>query len=97
MPERSTRAVAKDEMISEEHISRLCPELQAVLHKELAAGNHIVETWDCFGLGILLDRPFAERHVVGARIVFRELNDPHYWQAEYVTDDLQQYIACSFG
>jgi hypothetical protein len=69
-------------------IEDLCPELRALVASELAAGNTIVE-WgpSLYGHGgvlVLLAKPF--RHAPPSLpdgVVFREINDPHWWKAEY--------------
>jgi hypothetical protein len=80
----------------DENIAKLCPELRAILEAELAAGNSIAETWDGWGLGVLLSRPFLVVHPVGGSVCFRPLNDPHYWKAEYACDTLKQIVGCRF-
>ena len=83
-------------MYDEDNIARLCPELRAILDSELASGNSISESWDGWGLGVLLALPFRRKHPVSDRIFYRPVNDPHYWQAEYWCSDPQQRVACRF-
>ena len=79
-----------------ESATKLCPELQAILRAELQAGNAIAESWSDWGLGVLLRDPFHQAHDHSGRIVYRDLNDPHYWKAEYSCPDLQQIVGCRF-
>lgn len=82
--------------VNEDHISKLCPELRAIVAAELAAGNSIAECWSGWGFGVLLHKPFLRKHATSEHICFRPINDPHYWQAEYACDALQQLVACRF-
>jgi hypothetical protein len=79
-------------------IESLCPELREILKVELAAGNRVVETWDGWGLGVVLERPFLREHVIaGSRVAYHDVNDPHYWKAQYSVKELGQLVACRFS
>lgn len=76
--------------------------LQLILQAELGSGNSIRETseWPphCRVL-VLLDRPFKRRYALQPGVVFRKVNDPHYWKAEYafeVEPGLWECLACGF-
>nr|WP_173812966.1 hypothetical protein [Dendrosporobacter quercicolus]NSL49321.1 hypothetical protein [Dendrosporobacter quercicolus DSM 1736] len=46
---------------------------------------------------ILLEKPFVtavRRNIDG--IVFRTINDPHYWKAEYEDQQRKLLLACRF-
>ncbi|MEL4181527.1 hypothetical protein [Roseateles sp. PN1] len=79
-----------------ESAAKLCPELQAILRAELQAGNAISESWSEWGLGVLLRDPFHQTHYHSGRIEYRDLNDPHYWKAEYSCPELKQIVGCRF-
>ena len=66
------------------HLTMLCPELRAVVDAELAAGNQIAESstgWpQDASVFIRLSRAVTTAVPVG--VDRRDVNDPHYWQAE---------------
>lgn len=72
--------------IHQEHIDTLCPELRLVVADADAAGNQVVETWDNFGKGILLNAPRPVLVNVPAEtrstLTYRPIDDPHYWLGE---------------
>ena len=74
------------------------PALNALLQAELACGNEIAEVSDwppaCKRLVILAYRFSVEREVDGLQL--REINDPHYWFAEYIADSGAEVLACRF-
>jgi hypothetical protein len=77
--------------------------LREVLEAELAAGNRIQEEWagnwpleQC--RVILLKMPFqAPIRKDMNSIEFRNVNDPHYWKAEYYDAANNEFLACGFG
>jgi hypothetical protein len=77
-----------------ERIERLCPQLKSILDAELRAGNAVAQTWDDRGFGVLLKKPFLLEHHRDSSVAFRRLDDPHYWKAEYSSQD--QILACAF-
>lgn len=78
-------------------ISRLCPELRTILDAELVAGNQVVEAWDGYGSVVLLAKPFVQRHEGSpGKVEFHEVNDPHYWKAEWRSLETDQVLACRF-
>ena len=82
-------------------LARLCPELRILLDAELAAGNRVVETfggWPVAGaVFVMLAEPFRKRSVtLPADVVFREINDPHWWKAEYDHEPTHHVLACRF-
>ena len=80
----------------DENVAKLCPGLRAILEAELAAGNTVAETWDGWGLGVLLSRPFRLVHPTGGGVCFCPLEDPRHWKAEYRCDALGQLVGCRF-
>ena len=91
-------------MVKKEHILLLNDELKKILQLELQAGNTIAETAICgFSktepnhLVIFLKKPFLtpiQRNMHG--ITYIEVNDPHYWKAEYTDKRNHQTLACKF-
>jgi hypothetical protein len=81
--------------------ARLCPELRALLDAELAAGNKVAEC----GIGVngstaplvLLASPFRARpDALPVGVEYREVNDPHWWKAEYFHTPTKHCLACRF-
>jgi hypothetical protein len=76
--------------------------LQAVLRAELDAGAKIVEgtsapSWGTMRRLIILDAPFRTSAWKGhGGLTFREINDPHYWQAEVEDPATHELLACRF-
>ncbi|MDU4962345.1 MAG: hypothetical protein E6X17_16935 [Sporomusaceae bacterium] len=88
--------------IDQKHLELFTGPLKTILDSELARGNRIRETSHGFGSApelilILLDKRFgATVPPVDAAIVFRVVNDPHYWQAEYEDKRRKLLLACGF-
>jgi hypothetical protein len=76
--------------------------LQSILQAELARGNRIRSAgpWPpTCRLLVLLDRPFRRRYALAPGVGFENLNDPHYWKAEYraeVEPGVWECLACGF-
>ncbi len=70
--------------------------LNTILKAELGHGNHIVENshWPpkCVKL-VILENKFSRRYD-DQTLEFAEINDPHYWFAEYRTKDGSEMLAC---
>jgi len=91
-------------MINEQHIKLLSPELSTILVAELNAGNVICETriegfTGCADnhLFVWLKYPFKTpicENING--VVYRLIDDPHYWKAEYDDEKNHQTLACNF-
>lgn len=80
----------------------LHPGLKELLELELAAGNRIADSgagWpEKDSVLLLLERPFLARPaLLPAGVVFREVNDPHWWLAEYGSEKPVQILGCRFG
>ena len=81
--------------------SQLCPELQPLLTAELAAGNRIV---DCGpsprqpqGVLVLLAKDFKARPAsLPPGVAYAEINDPHWWKAEYFHQPSGHVLAARF-
>lgn len=82
----------------ENDIRRLCPELRNIAQSELAAGNRVCEAsrlGDFFVVWLAM--PFRHKPAdLPPSVEFREVNDPHYWKAEYVHHAARQILACKF-
>lgn len=85
-------------------IDKLSIEMKEILEKELEAGNEIVETSQGIftnasteHIFIFLKYPFKSKIKNNLNgIVYREINDKHYWKAEYTDEKNHQTLACNF-
>lgn len=72
--------------------------MNILLEAELAAGNRIAEVsaWlpKCKKF-ILLEHRFS-RNYDEPSLQFNEVNDPHYWLAEYEASGGEEVLACKF-
>ncbi|WP_157150067.1 hypothetical protein [Brachyspira sp. SAP_772] len=91
-----------NEIIKNNKLSKLSNELEKILFNELKAGNEIREiSVGGFGdekhLYIFLNKTFITKIVKNYNnIKYIEINDPHYWKAEYTDIKNKQTIACPF-
>ena len=73
--------------------------LHVILSRELAAGNEIAEisAWPpkC-SLLVILKHAFRSPRHTGPEVELVEVNDPHYWKAEYRYRGGDQVLACGF-
>ena len=91
------------QMVNQKDVDDFKGELRLILYKELEKGNKIVETyrgdWPYENtLMIFLERPFItpiNRELEG--ITYSEINDRHYWKAEYYDEKNNQFLNCKFG
>ncbi|GLC31213.1 hypothetical protein [Clostridium omnivorum] len=90
-----------DYSINKIDTERISNKLKLILEKEIQAGNEILETWKGWPYDstvISLRYPFKVKlEKLPDNITFKELNDIHYWKAEYhdlLTNDL---LICKFG
>jgi hypothetical protein len=87
-------------MIEPQDIEKLCSDLRQILDAELSSGNEIVETWRGWPkpetIGVMLGKPFKTKHDAISGVVFREINDPHWWKAEYYFEPSNHILACRF-
>jgi hypothetical protein len=89
------------EEIDQAALAALCPELRAILDAELAAGNTIAEVSRGSGkpdaVYVALRRPFQCRQLtMPPGVAFREINDPHWWKAEYEHAATGDLLVCRF-
>lgn len=91
-------------MIDKMIINKLSIELKEILEEELKAGNEIVETSEGgFAnasrehIFIFLKYPFKTKIRNNLKgITYIEINDRHYWKAEYTDEKNHQTLACNF-
>lgn len=86
-------------MISQNHIDNFSSTLTAILTQEIKLGNEIVETskgWpEEKTIIIFLKKPFLEEYLL-ENVEFRNVDDPHYWKAEYFDYSTKHILACKF-
>ena len=91
-----------NEIIKNNNLYKLSNELEKILYSELKAGNTIREiSVGGFGdekhLYIFLNKTFITKIAKNYNnIKYIEINDPHYWKAEYTDIKNKQTIACHF-
>lgn len=86
-------------MTTQKHIDNFSLTLTKILNKEIELGNTIVETskgWpDENTIIIFLDKPFNDEYEF-ENIEYRNIDDPHYWKAEYFDKLTNHILACKF-
>jgi hypothetical protein len=77
-------------------LQKLTEPLRTLVQSELAAGNRVVDS-GAFGPRYLvrLAGEFRVKHELPPGVVYREVNDPHWWKAEYVSE--KEMVVCGFG
>jgi len=91
-------------MIDKELINALSIEMKEILENELEAGNEIIETWrgrftndSNDHIYIFLKYPFKAKIQYNLKgITYIEINDRHYWKAQYTDEENRETIACKF-
>ncbi len=87
--------------VSQEHIDKFCGILKDILNDELSSGNIIKQTYEGYPEGtttIVLQKPFKrpiKKDFSG--IEFKNVNDPHYWKAEYHDIENHLILICGFN
>jgi hypothetical protein len=80
-------------------LASLHPTLKNILESELALGNKIAEVSTGWGgpdaILVILELPFKKSYSA-KDVTYHEVNDPHYWKAEYHHAALKQSVACKF-
>ena len=78
----------------------MAPPLQSILDAELARGNKVIEVADwppkCHLL-VILALPFQRSYLPLEDVEYQDVNDTHYWKAEYRYRGGLQCLACKFG
>lgn len=87
-------------MITPEHIEQLSPVLSRILLEEIGRGNRVVETasgWpEPRTILVFLEKPFTGDYRQ-CPLVYNDVDDPHYWKAEYLDEQSGHILACKFG
>ncbi len=86
-------------MIIQKHIDEFSDTLKIILSSEIKYGNEIVETskgWpDNDSIIIFLKKPFLKTYQA-KNVEYRDVNDRHYWKAEYMDKSVNHILACKF-
>ena len=87
--------------VRQSELAQLCPELRDIVDSEIKAGNEIVETHAGWphetSIFVNLRKPFLTKPgKLPSGVVFREVNDPHWWKAEYFHEPSGHILACRF-
>lgn len=88
--------------IDKKIVNKFSGKLREILQVELKAGNKIAEAYEGDwpypnSIMIFLKKPFKtpiQRDLEG--IEFRNVNDPHYWKAEYADEKSKMWLCCNF-
>lgn len=87
-------------LITQEHLDSFSDKLNRILLTELKRGNEVRETskgWpQKTTIMVFMKRPFTQRYHLYEGVKYRELNDPHYWKAEYFDKSTNHVLACPF-
>lgn len=83
-------------------IDKFSGKLKEILIEELQSGNEVVEVyegdWPCpNAIMIFLRKPFVtpiQRNLLD--IEFRNINDAHWWKAEYADKKNKMWLFCKF-
>jgi hypothetical protein len=91
------------QMVNSNTIMKLEGKLKEILELELKAGNTVEETYEGDwplpnSIIVFLGKPFItpiQRNL--PNIEFRNINDPHYWKAEYSDKSNRMWLCCRFN
>ena len=76
------------------------PGLNALLERELSAGNRVAEDgggWGTITRLVLLGEPFkTDPTSPPAGLEYHDVDDPHYWKAEVADPRTHELLACRF-
>lgn len=85
--------------INQDHIAIFSERLKSILDNEIKLGNKIWWTekdWPKNGITILLNYQFSQRYHLFPGIEYEEINNPHYWKAQYFDSSTNHILACNF-
>ena len=82
-----------------ENIENYSSKLTKILNQEVKLGNEIIEIskgWpDEKTIIIFLKKPFIAEYRL-ENVEYMNVDDPHYWKAEYVDHSTKHVLACKF-
>ncbi|PJJ80524.1 hypothetical protein [Mucilaginibacter auburnensis] len=83
------------------HLYNFSEKLKRILDTELKLGNKIGGTSDGWpfedGISIHLMYTFNQRYHLFPGVEYEEIDDPHYWKAQYLDNDLKHLLTCGFS
>jgi hypothetical protein len=86
--------------INQDYIDSFSERLKSILNNEIKLGNKILWTekdWPYKnGIAILLNHQFSHRYHLFPGIEYEEINNPHYWKAQYFDSSTKHILACNF-
>jgi hypothetical protein len=86
-------------LINKLHLEAFSETLKQLLAEELSAGNQVTETSSGWpkeqAIMVFLKTPFHKKYKAD-NVRYNELNDRHYWKAEYVDETTGHVLACGF-
>ena len=88
-------------LMDERAIDSLCEELRRILLSELEAGNRVVDIGPGMmredAVVVVLEKPFLSSPVYdSAAVEYADVNDPHWWKAEFSCKLHGHRLACRF-
>ena len=85
--------------VDQKLLDRLSPRLKAIVAEEVAAGNRVSETSQGWPypetVFVGMAKPFTKKYDVSG-LAYTELNDRHYWKAEYLDEATKHLLVCRF-
>lgn len=90
-------------MVDKKHIADFCGPLKEILLRELENGNRVHETWQGpwpypNAISIALAKPFqTEVRKDIEDVIFTNINDMHYWKAQYYDKRNNMLLICNFS
>jgi hypothetical protein len=87
--------------VDQRHLDRLPPPLRALLDAEIARGKYVVKTWEGWpenGTMVMLGCSFGADYPLKDGLRYVDVNDRHYWRAEYDLDHAGRIfiLGCGF-
>jgi hypothetical protein len=79
---------------------RFSPAIQRLIDLELAAGNAVEcvgPPWGDLHFLVMLRGEFRTSAADHPSLRYSEVNDPHYWKAQFVDEAARQAVACRFA
>jgi hypothetical protein len=93
-------AMKDNPLLDPKILAKLCADLSPILKAEIAKRNRVTEASRGYpgAVNVWLSSPFRTKPAkLPAHVVHRDVNDPHYWLAEYSCTKHNHFLACGFG
>lgn len=86
-------------MTTQAHIENFSSVLTKILNHEIMLGNEIIESSEGWPnestIIVFLKKPFIGKYEIDF-VEYRNIDDPHYWKAEYFDSSTNHILACRF-